>query len=73
MKETMKAFRVNAPLKMELEEVPMPTLNDDELLVKVKAVGNSQFSVSLKLPVWLVVKYARLTVPVLKMPVTVAV
>lgn len=39
MKETMKAFRVNVPLKMELEEVPIPTPNDDELLVKVKAVG----------------------------------
>ncbi len=39
MQETMKAFRVNAPLQMKLEDVPMPTLNDDELLVRVKAVG----------------------------------
>lgn len=39
MEETMKAFRVNAPLKMDLENIPIPKLNDDGVLVRVKAAG----------------------------------
>jgi len=39
MEGTMKAFRVNAPLQMDLENIPIPKLNDDEVLVKVKAAG----------------------------------
>ncbi|MBU9744758.1 zinc-dependent alcohol dehydrogenase [Diplocloster agilis] len=39
MKKTMKAYRVTAPLKMELQEVPVPVLNDNEVLVRVKAMG----------------------------------
>ncbi|MEI8199623.1 MAG: alcohol dehydrogenase catalytic domain-containing protein [Eubacteriales bacterium] len=39
MKKTMKAFRVNAPLQMDLEEIPFPLINDEEVLVKVKAAG----------------------------------
>lgn len=39
MKKTMKAFRVNAPLKMDLEDIQLPEINDDEVLVRVKAAG----------------------------------
>lgn len=39
MEKTMKAFRVNAPLKMDLEDMPIPALNDDEVLIRVKAAG----------------------------------
>ncbi len=35
----MKALRIHGPLDMRLEEVPIPTLGDDQVLVRVEAVG----------------------------------
>ena len=35
----MKALRIHGPLDMRMEEVPVPTLEEDQVLVRVKAVG----------------------------------
>lgn len=35
----MKAAFIVAPRKFEIREVPMPTINDNEMLVKVEACG----------------------------------
>ncbi len=39
MAETMKAALIVAPRKIEIQEVPMPEMSDDEMLVKVEACG----------------------------------
>lgn len=39
MSDKMKAFRVNAPLQMDLEDVAIPELNDNEVLIRVKTAG----------------------------------
>jgi len=39
MKQTMRAQVVQSPGKMELREIPVPKINDDEVLVKVKMCG----------------------------------
>lgn len=39
MSDTMRAWVFHKPGKMLLEKVPVPELNDDEILVKVGAVG----------------------------------
>ena len=39
MAEMMKAQIVKAPYQMEYTEVPIPTINDDEVLIKVKVCG----------------------------------
>lgn len=37
--KTMKAIKVVEPGKAEVQEVPLPRLRDDYILVKVKAVA----------------------------------
>jgi hypothetical protein len=37
--KTMKAIKVTAPGKPEIQDVPLPKLRDDYILVKVKAVA----------------------------------
>ncbi len=39
MSRTMKAYRIYGPLDMRLEDVPIPELNDDEVLIKVLVSG----------------------------------
>lgn len=39
MNKLMKAFRIYGPLDMRLEEVPVPQINDDEVLIAIAAVG----------------------------------
>ena len=39
MPETMKAQVVKAPYQMEYADVPIPEINDDEALIKVKVCG----------------------------------
>lgn len=39
MKKTMRAQVVEAPFKMSLKEVPIPEINDNEVLIKVKYCG----------------------------------
>lgn len=39
MQGTMKAQIVKAPYQMEYADVPIPQINDDEVLIKVKACG----------------------------------
>ena len=35
----MKALRIHGPLDMRIDEVPLPELADDHVLVRVQAVG----------------------------------
>ena len=39
MSKMMKVFRIRKPLEMTLEDSPVPEIQDDEVLVQVKAVG----------------------------------
>lgn len=39
MDKKMKAFRINGPLDMKLEEVDMPKIESHEVLIKIKASG----------------------------------
>jgi len=39
MAETMKAQIVREPYKMEYVDVPVPEINDDEVLIKIKVCG----------------------------------
>ena len=39
MPKMMKAQIVKAPYQMEYTEVPVPEINDDEVLIKVKVCG----------------------------------
>ena len=39
MARTMKAMVVQEPYKMEYLDVPVPEINDDEVLIKVKVCG----------------------------------
>jgi len=39
MSKTMKAIRMYAPRDLRLEQIPIPKITDDEVLVKVMAVG----------------------------------
>ncbi|RHR21874.1 erythritol/L-threitol dehydrogenase [Clostridium sp. AF19-22AC] len=39
MKETMKALRMHAPYDFRYEDVPVPEIDDDEILVKIEGCG----------------------------------
>lgn len=39
MRNTMKVFKIMKPLEMTLEDAPVPEIGDDEVLIRVQAVG----------------------------------
>ena len=41
MAEMMKAQVVKAPYQMEYTEVPIPQINDDEVLIKVRSAASA--------------------------------
>jgi NADPH:quinone reductase-like Zn-dependent oxidoreductase len=43
--KTMKAIKVVEPGKPEIQEVPLPKMRDDYILVKVKAVALNPYDI----------------------------